>query len=796
MQFNKSTFNAVPFNGTGQNEVTSAFASKNATASQFDGIAVSGAYFSSNIVTAGKAAPAVFYFVSAASQTATVSEVRQTGRMIASLHSTTRTLSTYDMIIEKIASFSSSSRFDSTILGAWIRTYKHDPQKYNRSEPIFIYDRNEDLQLVLSDDGIVYKDGWMPEQLNGEQRLEFSVLANSPEVAAIQNDGRAVVRDIDGDYREFIIRVIDDADSGSSFKTIQAEGAEYELIDEFLASYVQPNVDLEIALSAVLQGTRWQIGQIENFWDLRSVDLRNMTVKEAVYQLVKQFGGEVAYRVEVKGNRIVARYIDVFQKRGRYTGKRFETGRDIISTSRILDSTVTKTALYGLGASGEDDGPRLTFGDVTWSKAAGDPIDKPLGQTWIGDDNALAVWGYNRGTRHKFGFYDGQEEDPAELLLSTWNELQRLTKLNETYEINVVHLGELMGYEPDRVRLGDTAFAINRNIYPHVEVEVSIIEFRHNLNDKRLSEVTLGDYRNAYDLAGRFNDIQKDVNDKQGNWSKKPNSSDVKREAQNEATRAIAEAQIRIDQAKQELQTAVSQIAQGKIGLTDARWLIQDTIDNPQNYKGQMMGDLIADSLLLRGSITAINATITGNLLAEGTTIMSAAIEKANIIDANIQNARITGQLDGVNGTFVGDLIGARIMSGSTIDVTTDLYVGNNIYLGKALAGTKRIVFNEWASISAIDDNITIDGSTLRVDSGNGTAELVKHWKGTQLQFYYSAIYKSAVYQDNSDRHRLKLETSPGNGIWIDPATKTVYFMVDGLPAHSFYASGAVEHKK
>jgi len=147
--------------------------------------------------------------------------------------------------------------------------------------PIYIYGRDEQLRLILnnlpgnfdglavseqnrnlsqsagmfigtmevpykqpipqSDSGFLpYKNGWITEQLNGTVKLEFDVFSNHPSAALIVNDGRAVTEDIDGNYMEFIIRVIDDDyGSGGTFKRVEAEGAEYELIDEFLPEYTQ-----------------------------------------------------------------------------------------------------------------------------------------------------------------------------------------------------------------------------------------------------------------------------------------------------------------------------------------------------------------------------------------------------------------------------------------------------------------------------------------------------------------------------------------------------------------------------
>lgn len=797
-----------------------------------------------------------------------------------------------------------------------------------KSEPIFIFDRDEILQLVLfpnqftsrQDEAMLtgkfieeeeqraveemtgalpYQNGEFIEQLNGQERLEFEVLADHPSAALIENEGRAVVKDVDGEYAEFIIRVIEDIDdSAGTIKRVEAEGGEYELNDEFVPQYIQPNVDLRTALGAVLQGTRVEVGRVEGY-ESHSVDLRNVSVKNAVYELLNIFGGERKFRVEHDGNRITRRYIDVYKRRGTHTGKRFEAGKDIISTTRVLNTEEIKTALYGRGASDEE-GNRLTFGSVAWSKASGDPVDKPLNQTWIGDPNALAEWGYERGTRHKFGFYDGQEEDPAELLLNTWIDLQRRNKIIDTYEFEVIQLAEILGYDHEEVRLGDTCYAINRRIQPSVEVENTIIEYRHNLNDRKLSTVTLGNFRNMFDLSVRVRDIEKDYNDKRGEWDNKETPDGAQEKAENEAQKAIDEAQERIDQATEELEQTMENIAQGKVDLEDAEQmvqdaideaqrridqakteleqaienieqgeidlevveqlvqdamaeaqsqidqaisdledsmnqlvqgkidlqqaeaLIQDTIDNPQNYSGDFVGDLIADSLIVRGPIISEDATITGTILAGNATLMQATIEQANIIDANIQDATITGTLSSVSGTFTGDLVGGRILTGTTISgrilasqatfVQADIEEGNiidaniqnatitgtlssvggtftgDIVAGRILTGTTisgRILASQATLVRAdieegniIDANIqnaTITGSLSSV-SGTFTGDLVggRIMSNTSISVNTSVYVGNSVYLGQNLTGTKTLDMRYGK-LEVDPSGLTVH---------------------
>ena len=509
-----------------------------------------------------------------------------------------------------------------------------------KSEPIFVFDAYETMQLLLSDDSIPYTEGYLTEQLNGDMTLEFKVISDDPRIERIVCEGRLVTRNNEGHYKEFIIREVEDDDSGGRYKRVFAEGSEFELIDAYLFSYVQSLTTLEKALSTILQGTRWKIGEIDNFYENNSVNLKHMSKRKAVNELINIWGGEVQYRVEIDGRRIVNRYIDVFKARGQDTGKRFEADKDIVSTNRVWDSADIKTALVGLGESDEY-GERLTFANIEWKKSKGDPVDKPKGVTWVGDPEALAAWGY-KGSRedlknHRFGIYDGQEKDPATLLLNTWNELQDRAKLRDTYEVDVIQLGEMLGIPHEQVNLGDGVRVVNNRMYPDLRAYAAIVEYKYNLNDPGLSEVLIGHFRAKLDTDSRLGKLEKDYNDKRGEWESKPSE-----EQMNES----------IAKAKKELEEAISDIEQGGIDLETAKKLIQDTIDNPQDYKGTIEGLIIAKELIIQDTVTASNATITGRLTASELTLLEAAIERANIIDANIQDATITGELIGVSGTF------------------------------------------------------------------------------------------------------------------------------------------------
>lgn len=545
----------------------------------------------SRTTSRSKVNPAYYFTSSAISESRVKSKLKYSLIRRGEFYSEDITSSTFGAFVSIFGDFLSTNETHSEVFTD-VRTFDYDPRMFDKSQNVFIYDRDEELTLILSDDTIPYT-GHLDEELNGTLTLELEVIADDPQVDAIENDGRIVTRNADGEFMEFIIREVKDVDGSSgTIKDIYAEGGEYELIDEFLTGYTASDVEIGEALETILEGARWDVGKVESFIGSQSIDLENMSKKKAIYELLNQYDCDIKYRIEINGNKIINRYVDIMKNRGEDNGKRFEDTKDILSTTRTLDSTQVKTAMYGRGASGviyENEDVRLDFGDIEWKEEDGDPVDKPKGQTWVGDPDALDKWGYGKGTRHRFGFYDGQEEDPAVLLLNTWKELQKTNDANNTYEFDVIYLSTIMDIPHEDIRLGDTVYAINRRISPDVQVKLSVIEYNHNLNDPKLSTVTLGHFRHEYDLSEKVNDIEKDYNGSRGMYEGKPSKKDVDEEVRSlddkvseeleDTKESIKEAEERIEQGKKDIDDAKKELKKLDGRLEDADKEIDDTKD-------------------------------------------------------------------------------------------------------------------------------------------------------------------------------------------------------------------------
>jgi hypothetical protein len=205
--------------------------------------------------------------------------------------------------------------------------------------------------------------------------------------------------------------------------------------------------------------------------------------------------------VTIDGSKITGRYIDILSRRGADTGKRFEYRKDLTEIERTIDMSSVKTAIRAYGKPTEDEngdqGKPITFKEIEWSKAKGDPIDKPKGQDWLGDEQARALWGRGdyEGKRHRFGILEESDEDnPVRLLEQTYEYLQTVCTPLVHYSGKVVDLFRLSNFEHERIQLGDTAAVLDEDIYPVIQEKTRVIELKRDLLDPSNDEVVLGEF--------------------------------------------------------------------------------------------------------------------------------------------------------------------------------------------------------------------------------------------------------------------------------------------------------------
>src|SRR5690606_26396534 len=181
-------------------------------------------------------------------------------------------------------------------------------------------------------------------------------------------------------------------------KSVYCESSFYETLGDYIEDKRPYNTTANIALERALEPTRWEVGIVDDL-GINSVNFYHISAKEAVQKVAEAWKGEIRTRVEVSGNRIVRRYVDLLAKRGNDTGKRFTYTKDIEEIKKIIHRDDVITALYGYGKGEEIEetggyGRRITFGDING------------GKNYVENEEARLIWGRNNpdGTKsHVFG---------------------------------------------------------------------------------------------------------------------------------------------------------------------------------------------------------------------------------------------------------------------------------------------------------------------------------------------------------------------------------------------------------
>lgn len=175
-----------------------------------------------------------------------------------------------------------------------------------------------------------------------------------------------------------------------------------------------------------------------------------------------------------------------------------------------------------------------------------------------------------------------------------------------------------------------------------------------------------------------------------------------------------------------ELQTTKEQVSQIEVNLDSIDLSISDLEETTATINGEVTTlssrmDSAEIKLQPTNILLAVNQQI-GNggsiystkfeIDSSGVHISGNGLDISNNSGTKVFYADSNGNLT-LNGTITGStIIGSTITSDTTINVTTDLKVGNNIYLGSPADGVKKYIYFNNAS------NIRFDGGGVMIDSG------------------------------------------------------------------------------
>ena len=571
------------------------------------------------------------------------------------------------------------------------------------------------------------------KKINNVFTLEIDIPTNCDASQSITNTSDLVLYDTEGNLQEFHVTELTDLHEYSVIRTVYAEQSISELMEDIITGGVEMPTTTNPAdyLAYILSFTRWSVGTVDSgIYNSRwKEDLTGKNCLEALQMFIDKFNCEFIVRYESDNkNRIIARYIDIKKTIGNNYGKRFEDTKDINALKRNLDLDSIKTAIYPRIAkqSNDDKGNSvmeyIDISSVEWSVAAGDPVNKPLGQTIIIDPDADTMYKrLNSKTgklQERIMYAEWTEQtakDAEDLCKQAWRILKANSVIYPSYEVTASDLYKLSGnnsdYAHEQVSLGDTCIIIDRKITPELRATTRVVEIEEDLLNPINNKYVFGKYRQT--LATSNVDQQKSIEEKLAELSGRIQGMTIP-----EVKPQYQSGKVYYEDIKQDIQNEFMS-SNGYVMAEDSNgfWVM----DAPQ-------GGTPTKALILKG----------GNLAIANYNTVTSAWEVGMFINGTSVNA------DYINtGHIAADVIAAHSITTDHLTASAVQYIRTGMATDEDLQG----VIDSVAAIQT--DYVTSQELNNAIDSVTGgtlTVSQIKAIEDTQRQLKaeYQSLYSQA----------------------------------------------------
>ncbi|MES9790711.1 phage tail spike protein [Priestia megaterium] len=306
-----------------------------------------------------------------------------------------------------------------------------------------------------------------------EETFRFEWPVNDTKAQYIVGRNRVVIPDDKTGYREFIINELDQgADSviaycSASFLDLKKQ--------KIISPQTLTGQTVNSAANWVLSGTEWQLGN-SDYVGIRQISFDYTNAYDAILKVKETFGCEISFRVEIDGNKIVKRYVDLVTRIGTFNGKEITFGKDLSGIRRKVNYDDLVTSLVCIGPE-KDDGTRLT--------------------TTVENEAARQRWCRNNG-KHLVAIYEPESSDQTMTI-------QRLTSLGLTelnkrlmgaieYEVEQVTLDSVLGLEHEKALFADTLRIKDLHFVPPLYLEARLTEVERPLLEDSQKSYKLGEF--------------------------------------------------------------------------------------------------------------------------------------------------------------------------------------------------------------------------------------------------------------------------------------------------------------
>jgi phage minor structural protein len=306
-----------------------------------------------------------------------------------------------------------------------------------------------------------------------EETFRFEWPVNDEKAQYIIGRNRVVIPDDKAGYREFIINELDKgADSviaycSASFLDLKKQ--------KIISPITLTGQTVNTAANRVLDGTEWELG-VTDYSGIRQITFEYMNAYDAILHVKETFDCEISFRIEIDGNVVIKRCVDLVTRLGKFDGKEITFGKDLSGIRRKVNYDDLVTSLVCIGPEKED-GTRLT---VT-----------------VENEAARQRWCRNNG-KHLVALYEPESSDETMTL-------QRLTSLGLTelnkrimgaieYEVEKVTLDSILGLEHEKAFFADTIRIKDLHYVPPLYLEARVTEEERPLLNESEKTYKLSDF--------------------------------------------------------------------------------------------------------------------------------------------------------------------------------------------------------------------------------------------------------------------------------------------------------------
>jgi len=422
----------------------------------------------------------------------------------------------------------------------------------------------------------------------------------------------------DGRFRIFEVADYAYDDAAMAITVSATDWAVRELLDVVVRDIRPTAMSAGMAVGQLIRETDWQVGRI-TAGQVASMRAYYQSLWSALVEAEGVYDCHIVPYYLFERGQIVGKRVDVLSTSAINRGRFVESGAGASGVVVSIEGTV-KTAIYGRGMgvqiegdgdTGTSYGRRLTFADVVWSTAHGDPVDKPKGQEWVGDDGLLAQYGRDGQHRYDVVVFD-DETDAASLLTKTWAYLQKNAMPKVSASATIADMEAVPGYEHQAIRLWDMV-TVRPKLYPY-DIAAQIVGIERDYIQPARTRLTIGaaqrtsggmytklsgqledyaskasvwDRANAFGVNGAMDVMNNQITSTVGHWYTDPETGALMFVAQ-DGTKAMR------------LNGAGWQIADGKVG---EQW----------QWRTAATGRGIVADEITTGTLRAALVTILGN---------------------------------------------------------------------------------------------------------------------------------------------------------------------------------------